>query len=205
MVQELGLSWESGSFSTFQINARIANPPPMLLARYTRKEREFFFEYASFVLKIIENAQVLDRLKAIFEREKIGIKRPVDLRIMVFPARSLRGRPNRTLHGSYSQSSSQISLYPLKLPRELARAEGLDMFTTTIGDLPRKTRMLLLEISRSAVSTLIHEILHVKFESRGLPRYAEEAIVRKLERQYLQEWEDELPDIIEVVLARTSR
>ncbi len=176
----------------------------MILAKYTRKEREFFFEYANFVLKLIENAQVLNRLKAIFEKEAIRITRPVDLRIMVFPARPLRGRPNRMLHGSYNQSSSQISLYPLKLPKEWARAEGLEMFTAPIGDLPAKKRKLLLEISRGAVSTLVHEILHVKFESRGLLRYVEEAIVQKLERQYVLGWEEDLPGIVEAVIGRSG-
>ncbi len=205
MVQELGLSWTGESSPGFRLSARIANPPPMLLAKYTRKEREFFFEYASFVLKLIENAQVLDRLKEIFEKEGIRIARSVDLRIMVFPARPLRGRPNRMLHGSYSQSSSQISLYPLKLPREWVRTEGIDMFTTPIEDLSAKNRRLLLEISRNAVSTLVHEILHVKFESRGFLRYVEEAIVQKLERQYVAEWEDDMSDIIETVSGRASR
>ncbi len=199
------MSGKSGSYSRFEISARIANPPPQLLAKYTRKEREFFFKYASFVLKIVENERVLDRLRGIFEKETIRIERPVDLRIMVFPARPLSGRPSRMLHGSYSQSSSQISLYPLKLPREWVGTEGLDMFTTRIENLPVKRRRLLLEISRSAVSTLVHEILHVKFESRGLLRYVEEAIVQKLERQYVVEWEDEIPDIIEAVLGRSSR
>ncbi len=205
MVQELGLSWTSESSPGFRLSARIANPPPMLLAKYARKEREFFFEYASFVLKLIENAQVLDRLKEIFEKEGIRIARSVDLRIMVFPARPLRGRPNRMLHGSYSQSSSQISLYPLKLLREWVRTEGIDMFTTPIEDLSAKNRRLLLEISRNAVSTLVHEILHVKFESRGFLRYVEEAIVQKLERQYVAEWEDDMSDIIETVSGRASR
>ncbi len=205
MVQELGLSWENQSYPRFEISARIANPPPMLLAKHTRKEREFFSDYASFVLKIIESPIILDRLRLIFEKETIRIKRPVDLRIMVFPARPLMGRPNRMLHGSYSQSSSQISLYPLKLPREWVRTEGLAVFKTPIGDIPAKKRRLLLEISQNAVSTLVHEILHVKFESQGLLRYVEEAIVQKLERQYVADWEHELPDIIEAVLSRTSR
>ncbi len=200
MVQELGLGWESRTPWILEISARIANPPPGLLTKYARKEREFFFEYANFVLKIIENETIVDRLRGIFEKESIRIEKPVDLRIMVFPARALRGRPNRVLHGSYNQPSSQISLYPLKFPRIWVRIEGFDLFRTPFESLPDEKRRLLLEISQSAVSTLVHEILHVKFGSRGLLPYVEEAIVRKLERQYMEEWEDQLQMIIEAIL-----
>ncbi len=204
MVQELGLGYGNRTSSTFEISARIANPPPSLLAKYSRRESEFFFEYANFVLKIIENEAVVDELRRIFEKETIHIERPVDLRIMVFPALALRGRPNRMLHGSYNHSFSQISLYPLKLPRIWVRMEGFDLFRTTFESLPDRKRRLLLEICQSAVSTLVHEILHVKFEIRGLLPYVEEAIVRKLERLYMGEWEDELQLIIEAVLGGTG-
>ncbi len=204
MVQELGLGYGNRASSTFEISARIANPPPSLLAKYSRREREFFFEYANFVLKIIESEAVVDELRRIFEKETIRIERPVDLRIMVFPALALRGRPSRMLHGSYNHASSQISLYPLKLPRVWVRIEGVDLFRTSFESLSDKKRRLLLEICQSAVSTLVHEILHVKFESRGLLPYVEEAIVRKLERQYVGEWEDELQMIIEAILGGTG-
>jgi len=186
------------------MSARIANPPPNLLAKYSRKEREFFFEYANFVLKIIENETVVDELRSIFEKESIRIEKPVDLRIMVFPARTLRGRPNRMLHGSYNHSSSQISLYPLNLPRIWVRTEGFDLFRVSLESLSDKERRLLLEISQSVVSTLVHEILHVKFESRGLLLYVEEAIVRKLESQYVGEWERDLQLLIEAVHRGTA-
>ncbi len=186
------------------MSARIANPPPSLLAKYSRKEREFFFEYANFVLKIIENETVVDELRSIFEKESIRIEKPVDLRIMVFPARTLRGRPNRMLHGSYNHSSSQISLYPLNLPRIWVRTEGFDLFRVSLESLSDKERRLLLEISQSVVSTLVHEILHVKFESRGLLLYVEEAIVRKLESQYVGEWERDLQLLIEAVHRGTA-
>ena len=204
MVQELRLAYGNRTSWTFQMSARIANPPPSLLAKYSRKEREFFFEYANFVLKIIENETVVDELRSIFEKESIRIEKPVDLRIMVFPARTLRGRPNRMLHGSYNHSSSQISLYPLNLPRIWVRTEGFDLFRVSLESLSDKERRLLLEISQSVVSTLVHEILHVKFESRGLLPYVEEAIVRKLERQYMGEWEHDLQLLIEAVHRGTA-
>src|SRR5712692_2483290 len=204
MVQELRLAYGNRTSVTFQMSARIANPPPSLLAKYSRKEREFFFEYANFVLKIIENETVVDELRSIFEKESIRIEKPVNLRIMVFPARTLRGRPNRTLHGSYNHSSSQISLYPLNLPRIWVRTEGFDLFRVSLESLSDKERRLLLEISQSVVSTLVHEILHVKFESRGLLLYVEEAIVRKLESQYVGEWERDLQLLIEAVHRGTA-
>jgi hypothetical protein len=109
---------------------------------------------------------------------------------MVFPARTFRGRQNRILHGSYSQSTSQISLYPLRIPKEWIRSEALDLFHTGTESLSQRKLKLLQEMSESVVSTLIHEILHVKFQQRSMSRYGEEALVRKLETQFMQGWED---------------
>jgi hypothetical protein len=109
---------------------------------------------------------------------------------MVFPARTFRGRQNRILHGSYSQSTSQISLYPLRIPKEWIRGEGLDLFRAGSQSLSQRKLKLLHEISQSAVSTMIHEILHVKFQQRDMSRYGEEALVRKLESQFMQRSEE---------------
>jgi hypothetical protein len=109
---------------------------------------------------------------------------------MVFPARTFRGRQNRILHGSYSESASQISLYPLRISKEWIRSEGADLFHARTESLSQRKLKLLREMSESAVSTLIHEILHVKFQQRSMSRYGEEALVRKLERQFMQGWED---------------
>ena len=37
---------------------------------------------------------------------------------------------------------------------------------------------------------MIHEILHVKFQQRSMSRYGEEALVQKLEREFMQGWEE---------------
>ena len=195
MGQEIGQSrgWERRA--SFEIAARIANPPPGLLVKYSRKEREFFFDYANFVLRLIEDPDVERRIRTILEIESIRLERLDDLRVMVFPAGPIRGRPDRMLHGSYSHSAAQISLYPLKLPRDWVRHDGSDLFRASFESLSERKRRLLLEIAHSAVSTLVHEVLHVKFEKRGLLPYVEEAIVRKLEKQYMGKW-DELPQIV---------
>ena len=188
MYQEVGLM--SRADWTPEVDVRIANPPPALLAKYTVKEKTFYYDYANFVVHLIQNQNVTERIHHVVSTERIATNRPVDIRVMVFPARTFRGRQNRILHGSYSESASQISLYPLRIPKEWIRSEGLDFFRAGIESLPQRKLKLLQEISESAVSTMIHEILHVKFQQRSMSRYAEEALVRKLERQFIQGWED---------------
>ncbi len=176
----------------FDVEARIANPPESLLAKHTKKEKEFFYDYAAFVQRLLNNGQIKDRLRGLIETESIDPGRAIDLRIMVFPARPMTGRPRSILHGSFNQDTSQISLYPLKLPRDWVRREGYGMFKTAVTDLSASQQKTLREVLVSAITTLIHEILHVKFENRQYSRYAEEAIVRKLERKYAEEWFESL-------------
>ena len=173
-----------------EIDVRVANPPPALLKKYTAKEKAFFYDYTNFVVRLVRNEIVTDRIHRVISMERIVIDRPVDIRVMVFPARTFRGRQNRVLHGSYSQSASQISLYPLRIPREWIRRDGIDLFRAGLEGLSQRKLKLLSEISESAVSTMIHEILHVKFQQRSMSRYGEEALVQKLERQFMQGWEE---------------
>src|SRR5438128_1222208 len=173
-----------------EIDVRVANPPPALLKKYTAKEKAFFYDYTNFVVRLVRNEIVTDRIHRVISMERIVIDRPVDIRVMVFPARTFRERQHRVLHGSYSQSTSQISLYPLRIPREWIRGEGLDLFRAGFESLSRRKLSLLYEISQSAVSTMIHEILHVKFQQRSMNRYGEESLVRKLEGQFMRGWED---------------
>ncbi len=173
-----------------EIDVRVANPPPALLKKYTAKEKAFFYDYANFVVRLIRNENVTGRIHRVISMERVVIDKLVDIRVMVFPARTFRGRQNRVLHGSYSQSASQISLYPLRIPREWIRGDGIDLFRAGFEDLSQRKLRLLYEISESAVSTMIHEILHVKFQQRTMSRYGEEALVQKIERQFMQGWEE---------------
>jgi len=188
MYREVGLGSKAGW--TPEMDVRTANPPPALLAKYTAKEKAFYYDYASFVVRLIQNQNVTDRIHHVVSTEQIVADKPVDIRVMVFPARTFRGRQNRILHGSYSESASQISLYPLRISKEWIRSGGLDLFHVRAESVSQRKLKLLREMSESAVSTLIHEILHVKFQQRSMSRYAEEALVQKLERQFMQSWED---------------
>jgi hypothetical protein len=202
MNQEVGL--ESTNPWTPEIDVRTANPPPALLAKYTVKEKTFFYDYARFVVRLIQNKTVTNRIHYVISTERIVTDKPVDIRVMVFPARTLRGRQNRTLHGSYSQSASQISLYPLRISKEWIRGEGLDLFRAGVENMSQRKLRSLYEISESAVSTMIHEILHVKFQQRSMSRYGEEALVRKLERQFMEGWENWILVPVQQALAGTD-
>ncbi len=195
-----------------EIITRLANPPEDLVSKYTRKEREFFFDYARFVLQLIDSPEVREKLGQLIEIENIKTSKTIDLRVMAFPARPLRGRLRSVLHGSYNGDSSQISLYPLKLSRDWVRNEGFSLFKTPANQLSHSQQTALREVCLSAISTLIHEVLHVKFQTRNLSRYAEEAIVRKLETKYANEWVETLsivaptlPQTLDVRLKETSR
>ena len=184
-----------------EIDVRIANPPPALLKKYTVKEKAFSYDYANFVVRLLRNEVVTRRIHQVILTERIVIDKPVDIRVMVFPARTFPGRQNRILHGSYSQSTSQISLYPLRISKEWIREEGLDLFRAGFQSLSQRKLKLLHEISESAVSTMIHEILHVKFQQRDMSRYGEEALVRKLEGEFMQGWEDWILGPVQQALA----
>src|SRR2546429_6681934 len=68
-----------------EIDVRIANPPTALLKKYRLKEKSFFYDYASFVVRLIRNEEVTDRIRGVISAERILIDRPVDIRVMVFP------------------------------------------------------------------------------------------------------------------------
>ena len=169
---------------------RIANPPPFLLVKYTRKEKAFFQDYADFVLRIVQDNAVSKKIDEILSLENVLISGPIDIRVMVFPARTFRGQSNRMLHGSYNSTASQISLYPLRIPKDWIKQDGHNLFQQSYQDLPEKKRRLLNQISETAIGTLLHEIFHAKLGKRGMPRYVEERIVKNMEENYMRGWDE---------------
>ena len=70
------------------------------------------------------------------------------------------------------------------------------MFATHLNHLSIAQRKLIGEISTAAISTLIHEVLHVKFQQRSLSRYVEEGMVQRLEKTYMRQWADKLDGVL---------
>jgi len=179
-----------------EIRVRLANPPAGLVAKYTKKEQAFFADYARTVIVLVSRHEVKLLLEKMITSEGIRSSQLIDLRVMMFPAMPLTGRLRSTLHGSYNHDDSQISLYPLKLSRVWIRKAGFELFKIPLSDLNDEAKKLFRDIQVSCLSTLVHEVLHVKFGGSGMSRYVEESIVRKLEKKYMMEWESELRGLL---------
>jgi len=184
------------SVSQIRIRARLAKPPDYVLAKFPRYEKEFFHAYANFILKLILSSDIRELLSALVSAEGIRSDRSIDLRVMIFPAKQLRRQPSRMLYGSYSHTLAQISLYPLRISKDRIRKEGTDVFRSTLNQLSLAQRKLIGEIATAAISTLIHEVLHVKFQQRSLARYVEEGMVQRLEKTYMRQWADKLDGVL---------
>jgi hypothetical protein len=184
------------SVSQIRIRARLAKPPEYVLVKFPRYEREFFLGYANFILGLILSQEIRELLSNLVSAEGIRSDRAIDLRAMIFPAKQLRRQPSRVLYGSYSHSLAQISLYPLRISKDRIRREGTELFATRLNDLSIAQRKLIGEIASAAISTLIHEVLHVKFQQRSLARYVEEGMVQRLEKTYMKQWADKLDGVL---------
>jgi hypothetical protein len=184
------------SVSQIRIRARLAKPPEYVLVKFPRYEREFFLGYANFILGLILSQEIRELLSNLVSAEGIRSDRAIDLRAMIFPAKQLRRQPSRVLYGSYSHSLAQISLYPLRISKDRIRRDGTELFATRLNDLSIAQRKLIGEIASAAISTLIHEVLHVKFQQRSLARYVEEGMVQRLEKTYMKQWADKLDGVL---------
>lgn len=180
------------SVSQIRIRARLAKPPDYVLVEFPRYERDFFQGYANFILRLILSSDIRELLSNLVSAEGIRSDRAIDLRVMIFPAKQLRRQPSRILYGSYSHTLAQISLYPLRISKDRIRREGTELFASSLNKLSIAQRKLIGEIATAAISTLIHEVLHVKFQQRSLARYVEEGMVQRLEKTYMRQWADRL-------------
>jgi NurA-like 5'-3' nuclease len=184
------------SVSQIRIRARLAKPPEYVLVKFPHYEREFFLSYADFILKLILSGEIRELLSTLVAAEGIRSDRSIDLRVMIFPAKQLRRQPSRILYGSYSHSLAQISLYPLRISKDRVRRDGARLFASSLNELSIGQRKLIGEIATAAISTLIHEVLHVKFQQRSLARYVEEGMVQRLEKTYMRQWADKLDGVL---------
>ena len=147
-------------------------------------------------MKLILSGEIRELLSALVAAEGIRSDRSIDLRVMIFPAKQLRRQPSRILYGSYSHTLAQISIYPLRISKDRIRREGSELFAYSLSQLSLGQRKLIGEIATAAISTLIHEVLHVKFQQRSLARYVEEGMVKRLERTYMRQWADKLDGVL---------
>ncbi len=84
----------------------------------------------------------------------------------------------------------------MRISKDRIRREGTELFATSLDELSIGQKKLIGEIAAAAVSTLIHEVLHVKFQQRSLARYVEEGMVQRLEKTYMRQWADKLDVVL---------
>src|SRR6266700_1500007 len=72
----------------------------------------------------------------------------------------------------------------------------LNLFKNTLTQMSNAQRKLIGEIATAAISTLIHEVLHVKLQQRRVARYVEEGMVQRLEKTYMKQWAEKLDEVL---------
>lgn len=126
---------------------RIAAPPESLVKEIPGKHVEFYLRYAEVVAETLSRPSFQRFLEKVIKKENIEKNEIRGIQVIVFPSRSKKGK---RLAGSCS-GGGQISIYPKGMRavlRSLAKnkEEKLDFY-----------------LKKRAMSTLIHELLHIKY------------------------------------------
>lgn len=141
---------------------RILHPPESLIKKFSEKHAEFYFEYAKVVAETLRWPLFQRFLDWVIGEENVNKNEVRDIRVIVFPSKNKRGK---RLAGRCSKRG-RISVYPKGI-RSLLRLfmknekEKLDFY-----------------LKKRAISTVIHELLHIKYLS-------DEKRVRELTKNYL--------------------
>jgi len=133
-----------------------------LINELPEKYVKFYFEYATMVAETLKWSSFQNFLNWITKEENINKNRITDIQVKVFPYKKKRGKG---LAGRCSRKG-QIKIYPrgMKFLRKLL--------------LKTRGEELVSYIKARAMSTLIHEVLHIKYQD-------DEEKVKALTRSYL--------------------
>jgi len=140
---------------------RIADPPESLIKEIPEKHAEFYFKYAKVVAETLRCHSFQSFLDWVIKKENINKDEVRDIRVIVFPSKNERGK---RLAGRCSKRG-QISIYP----------KGIKAILRLL--VKNKKEKLGFYLKKRAMSTLIHELLHVKYLD-------DEERVRELTKSY---------------------
>ena len=168
---------------------RVANPPQTLVKEFPEDLQKFYFRLANITYRFLSLPITQKFLLFIIDKEKIEREGIKDVRIMVFPSKDVN--QFYKLAGRYNEIKKQISIYPpifdfspqtKKLPSWF-----FEIFEGKTKEDEEILRFLYIEI----LQTIIHEILHVKYNSgyakkKGLNKDDIEKKVHKLTEKYME-------------------
>ncbi|MFQ6086649.1 MAG: hypothetical protein ACE5OV_01370 [Candidatus Bathyarchaeia archaeon] len=140
---------------------RIARPSQNLINKFPKKYVEFYFGYANVITETLKWPSFQNFLNWMIKEENINKNKIVDIQVKIFPFKKRKGKG---LAGRCSKKG-QIKIYP----RRIKFLSGLLMKT--------EEEKLDLYVKARAMSTLIHELLHIKYLS-------DEEKVKKLTKNY---------------------
>lgn len=141
------------------ISIRIANPPESLFKEYPEGLRSFFFNYSKKVYQFFTNDVVQEFLDELIENEEIDKDKIKDIRIMVFP--SSRKVGDRQRAGYYNEIRRQISVHPFIFNSEKDIPDWIKKSVVMKESEPALIFMIIVD----QMKTMIHEILHLKYDS----------------------------------------
>jgi len=140
---------------------RIADPPESLIKEFPEKHAEFYFKYAKVVAETLRWPSFQSFLDWVIKKENINKNGVKDIRVIVFPSKNEKGK---RLAGRCSKRG-QISIYP----------KGIKAILRLL--VKNKKEKLGFYLKKRAMSTLIHELLHIKYLD-------DEERVRELTKNY---------------------
>lgn len=127
---------------------RIANPSQNLINRFPEKYVKFYFEYANVIAETLKWPSFQNFLNWITLKENINKNRITDVQVEIFPFKKKKGKG---FAGRCSRKG-QIKIYP----------KGIKFLSRLL--MKTEDEKLISYIKARAMSTLIHELLHIKYQ-----------------------------------------
>jgi hypothetical protein len=140
---------------------RIASPSPNMINKLPKKYVEFYFQYANVITETLRWSSFQGFLNWMIKEENINQNRVADIQVVIFPFKKKEGKG---LAGRCSKNG-QIKIYP----------RGIEFLNRLL--MKTKEEELDLYVKARAMSTLIHELLHIKY-------LGNEEKVRELTKNY---------------------
>jgi len=138
------------------VRVRLANPSEIVTKTFPEHIRKFYFQHAKKSFEIINSEKIQKILDEILNSEEISREKIYDVRIMIFPPIL---DPHYT-SGMINHDLGQISIFPIfSYSGEVIIPDCLLNF---------ENEDLIFVITVHIFNTLVHEILHLKYDNEEI-------------------------------------